>query len=177
VILSVQRKRWARPDVAAVLYTPDAVPSAEQSCAAPEAAAGPQLPAVLRDAVVPRESQARQILEQAQPEPGAQPRRLAAWDEAGQQPAPPSKPKSQAALESRSPPASPPPERPLRAAAQAPAVAELELPLLPESKAPPEAALAGLPEVQLQALPAPLAALAALPDAAAQATLPLPSSA
>ncbi len=58
-----QRKRSAQPDAVAGLCTPDAVPSAEQSCAAPEVAAGPQLPTVLPDAAEPRESQARQILE------------------------------------------------------------------------------------------------------------------
>jgi len=59
VSLPVQSTRPAQPDAAAVLCTPDAVPSGEQSCAAPEPAAHPQLPVVLPDAVVPLESQAR----------------------------------------------------------------------------------------------------------------------
>jgi hypothetical protein len=82
-----------------VLCTPDAVLSAEQSCAAP---ADPQLPAELRDAVVRRQREARPMQEsRAQPKPEVQQRpRDAAWDEAGQQLEPP-KPKSQARFELR----------------------------------------------------------------------------
>ena len=76
VSLSVQSKRPAQPDAAAVLCTPDAVLSAEQSCAGPEAAADPQMPAVLPDALVRRQREARPMQEsRAQPKPEVQPRR------------------------------------------------------------------------------------------------------
>jgi hypothetical protein len=50
-------KRRAQPVAAAELYKLDAVPSAEQSCAAPEVAADPRLQV---DAAQPREAGARQ---------------------------------------------------------------------------------------------------------------------
>ncbi len=52
----LQLARWARPDAAAELCTPDAVPSAEQSCAAQEAVA--ELPLQGAQADVARLSEA-----------------------------------------------------------------------------------------------------------------------
>jgi hypothetical protein len=117
--------RRAQSAAAAELCKPDAVPSAERSCAVQEVAADPQLQV---DAAQPREAGGRQKRKLTEPpaKPEAQPQRpQAAWDVV-QQSEPTLKPKSRALPESHLQRASPRKEQPR------PAVPEFESPLEPE---------------------------------------------
>jgi hypothetical protein len=154
--LSVQ---WERPAAAAELCTLDAVQSAEQSCAAPEAAAG-QSPQAQPDAVQPREAEVQPMPKpKALPAQAAQsPRLAAARDAALPQLAARWESRLDSRLESQEQRASPPREQPLPAARQA---LELSLPELKEQR---EAASVLPPEAQRQVGPPP-EALRAAPEA------------